>query len=77
MSNNLHKKVSDEEYLAALKAEEELQAKYKDHPSKLIRLALAARMENLRIDGRLKTEAELDAEIREAKGASAWGEDDE
>ncbi len=76
MSNNLHQKVSDEEYLAALKAEEELQAKYKDHPSKLIRLMMAARMENLRLDGRLKTEEELNAEIRESKGASAWDEDD-
>ncbi|MCP9494944.1 MAG: hypothetical protein MSG64_10885 [Pyrinomonadaceae bacterium MAG19_C2-C3] len=76
MSGNLHNKVSDEEYLAALKAEEELQAKYKDHPSKLIRLMMAARMENLRLDGRLKTEEELNAEIRESKGASAWDEDD-
>lgn len=76
MSGNLHKKVSDEEYLAALRAEEELQAMFKDESSELIRLALAARLENIKINGRLQTEAELNAELREAKGASAWGEDE-
>lgn len=76
MSGNLHQKVSDEEYLAALKAEEELQAEYKDHPSELIRLALAARMENLRLDGRLKTEDEILAEVREGRGISAFDDDE-
>ena len=76
MSGNLHKKVSDEEYLAALRAEEDLQAMFKDESSELIRLALAARLENIKINGRLQTEAELYAELREAKGASAWGEDE-
>lgn len=76
MSGNLHNKVSDEEYLAALRAEEELQAIFKDESSELIRLALAARLENIKLNGRLQTEAELEAELREANGASAWGEDE-
>lgn len=75
MSSNRKSKFADSpEYQAALKAEEELQAKYKDHPSELIRLALAARMENLLLDRKLKTEDEILAEIREGRGISAFDE---
>lgn len=68
MSSNLNKRQSDE---SPTMTEDELQKKYKHHPSPLIQAALAARRENLRLDGRLKTEEEILAEVREGRGASA------
>lgn len=75
MSSNLHKKVSDEEYLAALRAEGELQAQFKDDASPLVQKMFAARREFLERNGRFLTEEESSAEIREGRGASGWGEE--
>lgn len=55
--------------------EDELQEKYKDDPSPLIQAALAARRENLRIEGRLQTVEEILAEVRQGRGVSARDEE--
>jgi len=72
MSTNPNNRQPDE---SLTMTEDELQEKYKQHPSPLIQAALAARRENLRIDGRLKTEEEIVSDVREGRGASAWNEE--
>jgi hypothetical protein len=72
MSNNLSKRQPDEPLAMT---EDELQEKYKDDPSPLIQAALAARRENLRIEGRLWTVEEILAEVRGGRGVSAQDEE--
>lgn len=69
-SNRKNKFAESPEYLAALKAEEELQARYKDDASPLIQKLLAARREFLETNGRFMTEDEVAAEIKERRGGS-------
>lgn len=64
MSSNLHKNVSNEEYLAALRAEEELQGMLRDNASPLAQKMLAARREFLERNGRFLTMEEVLAEAR-------------
>ncbi len=77
MSSKHKSKFADSpEYLAALKAEEELQAKYKDDASPLIQKLMAARREYLEMNGRFMTEEEVVAEVKERRGGNYWGDDD-
>lgn len=71
MSRKLNKRRSKE---PTAMTEDELQEMYKDDPSPLIQAALAARRENLRIDGRLQTLEEILADVGEGHGASALEE---
>lgn len=76
MSSNRKSRFADSpEYLAALKTEEELQAKYSDDASPLIQKLLAARREFLDANGRFMTEAEVAAEVRERRGGSHLDDD--
>lgn len=72
MSTNINNRQPDE---SLTMTEDELQEKYKDDLSPLIQAALAARRENLRIDGRLQTVEEILAEVREGRGVSARDEE--
>lgn len=71
MSSNTNKLPSDEHQAMT---EDQLQEKYKDHPSPLIQKLMGARREFLAMNGRFMTEEEVQAEIKEGRGASAWGE---
>lgn len=72
MSTNPNNRQPDE---SLTMTEDELQEKFKDHPMPLIQKLMAARREFLAMNGRFMTEEEVQAEVREGRGASAWGEE--